>query len=224
MDRLKAVTKGVIAQEFSISRNIMGQLGFHVQPDGIVTLVESAGQAWTAGLKQNSRLVEICKVAVATLTYDQMVDLLKTSETVLLTVIPPMADGTARKGCTLQNCKYNEGTEGDYELLTGKINKNNGRHTISKWYFTGENENTRQSKRAPQMQQAVAGNHRRIYERSFSPPRSSNSSGYGTGSSSKSFHGQENRYTGTVSATHAEVNFIPISSYIASITSNFDLN
>lgn len=42
----------------------MGQLGFHVQPDGIVTLVENQGQAWQAGLTQNSRLVEICKVGV----------------------------------------------------------------------------------------------------------------------------------------------------------------
>ncbi|CAH0561452.1 unnamed protein product [Brassicogethes aeneus] len=181
MDRLKAVTKGVLAQEFTISRNIMGQLGFHVQPDGIVTLVESQGQAWQAGLRQNSRLVEICKVAVATLTYDQMVDLLKTSLNVLLTVIPPLADGTARKGCTLQNCKYNEGNfEGDYENLG--IDENKG-------------------KRAPQMQQAVAGNHRRIYDRSFSPPRSSNSSGYGTGSSSKSFHGQETKYATNVEGT-----------------------
>nr|NVI76939.1 putative signal-induced proliferation-associated 1-like protein 2 isoform X2 [Cucujiformia] len=63
MSRLKAVTNGHVAKEFSISRNIMGQLGFHVQPDGIVTLVESTGQAWHAGLRQNSRLVEICKVA-----------------------------------------------------------------------------------------------------------------------------------------------------------------
>lgn len=158
----------------SSSRNIMGQLGFHVQPDGIVTLVESAGQAWQAGLRQNSRLVEICKVAVATLTYDQMVDLLKTSLTVILTVIPPLSDGSPRKGCTLQNCKYNEAHyEGDYESTANDENK---------------------GRRAPQMQQAVVGHHRRIYERSFSPPRSSNSSGYGTGSSSKSFHGQESRF------------------------------
>ncbi|KAJ8946477.1 hypothetical protein NQ318_004523, partial [Aromia moschata] len=147
MDRLKAVTFGHIAQEFSISRNIMGQLGFHVQPDGIVTLVESAGQAWQAGLRQNSRLVEICKVAVATLTYDQMVDLLKTSLTVILTVIPPLPDGPPRKGCTLQNCKYNEAHyEGDYENAGNDENK---------------------GRRAPQMQQAVSGHHRRIYERSF---------------------------------------------------------
>lgn len=157
----------------------MGQLGFHVQPDGIVTLVESAGQAWQAGLRQNSRLVEICKVAVATLTYDQMVDLLKTSITVILTVIPPLPDGSPRKGCTLQNCKYNEAHyEGDYESSTS-------------------NNDESKSRRAPQMQQAVSGNHRRVYERSFSPPRSSNSSGYGTGSSSKSFHGPENRFANT---------------------------
>lgn len=156
----------------------MGQLGFHVQPDGIVTLVESAGQAWQAGLRQNSRLVEICKVAVATLTYDQMVDLLKTSITVILTVIPPLSDGSPRKGCTLQNCKYNEAHyEGDYESTN--------------------NSEESKSRRAPQIQQAVSGNHRRVYERSFSPPRSSNSSGYGTGSSSKSFHGPENRFANT---------------------------
>nr|CAH7717010.1 unnamed protein product [Callosobruchus chinensis] len=171
MDRLKAVTGGHVAQEFTISRNIMGQLGFHVQPDGIVTLVESAGQAWQAGLRQNSRLVEICKVAVATLTYDQMVDLLKTSITVTLTVIPPLPDGTPRKGCTLQNCKYNEPHyEGDYE---------------------NTNSDEAKGRRPPQGQPAVSGNHRKFYERSFSPPRSSNSSGYGTGSSSKSFRGQE---------------------------------
>uniref|UniRef100_A0A6P7F0V2 Signal-induced proliferation-associated 1-like protein 1 isoform X6 n=1 Tax=Diabrotica virgifera virgifera TaxID=50390 RepID=A0A6P7F0V2_DIAVI len=185
MERLKAVTFGHLAQELTISknfsRNIMGQLGFHVQPDGIVTLVESAGQAWQAGLRQNSRLVEICKVAVATLTYDQMVDLLKTSITVTLTVIPPLPDGNSRKGCTLQNCKYNEAHyEGDYDNTTNEENK---------------------SKKAPQIQQAVSGNHRRIYERSFSPPRSSNSSGYGTGSSSKSFHGPEARFQNNIEGT-----------------------
>lgn len=174
MERLKSVTNGVQAKELPLKRNIMGQLGFHVQPDGIVTLVESAGEAWHGGLRQNSRLVEICKVAVSTLTYDQMVDLLKTSLLVTLTVIPPLADGSPRKGCTLQNCKYNESNyETDYENL---------------------NVDDPKTRKAPQMQQAVPGNHRRIYERSFSPPRSSNSSGYGTGSSSKSFHGQENRF------------------------------
>lgn len=165
MERLKVVTQGIQVQELSLKRNIMGQLGFHVQPDGIVTLVESAGQAWQAGLRQNSRLVEICKVAVSTLTYDQMVDLLKTSTFVTLTVIPPLPDGSARKGCTLQNCKYKEAT------------------------FDGDYENVEEQKNRKAPHQAVPGNHRKFYDRSFSPPRSSNSSGYGTGSSSKSFLG-----------------------------------
>ncbi|KAL3170449.1 hypothetical protein MRX96_014680 [Rhipicephalus microplus] len=48
----------------------------------------------------------ICKVAVATLSYDQMVDLLKTSVMVSVTVVPPHKDGSPRRGCPLQNCSY----------------------------------------------------------------------------------------------------------------------
>lgn len=173
VERLEAVSQGVLVQELTLRRNIMGQLGFHVQPDGIVTLVESQGQAWQAGLRQNSRLVEICKIAVSTLTHDQMVDLLKTSICVTLTVIPPLPDGSARKGCTLQNCKYNDNNyESDYE--------------------TAGNEESKHRK-APHGQRAVPGNHR-IYDRSFSPPRSCGSSGYETGSSSKSCLFPDTRY------------------------------
>ncbi|XP_049833971.1 signal-induced proliferation-associated 1-like protein 1 isoform X1 [Schistocerca gregaria] len=171
--RLRAVTPGAEARELTLHRNALGQLGFHVQPDGVVTQVEAAGLAWQAGLRQGARLVEICKVAVSTLSHDQMVDLLKTSVTVTVTVIPPLPDGTPRRGCSLPNCRASAGgngavgsggAEGDYENVpcpgTGKP--------------------------------AVPGNHRRRYdqqepERSFSPPRSSASSGYGTGSSGRSF-------------------------------------
>ncbi|XP_073979531.1 uncharacterized protein [Rhodnius prolixus] len=167
--RLRAVTNGSVAQEFSLKRNPLGQLGFHVQPDGVVTQVENMGLAYMAGLRQGARLVEICKVAVSTLSHDQMVDLLKTSVAVTVTVIPPLADGTPRRGCSLQNCKYNTTYEGDYENVN-----NNSNDTTSK-------ANSKTAR-----QQAVTGNVRKRYERSFSPPRSSNSSGYGTGSSSKS--------------------------------------
>lgn len=57
--RLRSVSPGCVAQEFSLKRNSMGQLGFHVQPDGIVTQVESNGLAWSAGLRQGARLVEV---------------------------------------------------------------------------------------------------------------------------------------------------------------------
>ena len=57
--RLKSVTSGCPAQELSLKRNAVGQLGFHVQPDGVVTQVENMGLAWQAGLRQGARLVEV---------------------------------------------------------------------------------------------------------------------------------------------------------------------
>ncbi len=40
-------------------RNQLGQLGFHVQHDGLITEVENFGYAWQTGLRQVSRLVEV---------------------------------------------------------------------------------------------------------------------------------------------------------------------
>ena len=107
--RLKSVTPGAASQEFSLRRNQLGQLGFHVQHDGLITEVENFGYAWQTGLRQGSRLVEICKHPVCTLTHEQMVDLLKTSMTVTVTVIPPHPDGSPRQGCNLTNCSYTFG-------------------------------------------------------------------------------------------------------------------
>jgi len=164
--RLKSVTPGAASQEFSLRRNQLGQLGFHVQHDGLITEVENFGYAWQTGLRQGSRLVEICKHPVTTLTHEQMVDLLKTSMTVTVTVIPPHPDGSPRQGCNLTNCSYAfGGFEGDYENVSGEGDK------------TSIKQGTIQ---AP-------SNGKMRYERSLSPPRSSSSSGYGTGSSSKSF-------------------------------------
>ncbi|XP_034949420.1 signal-induced proliferation-associated 1-like protein 1 [Chelonus insularis] len=179
--RLRAVTQGSPASELSLRRNSLGQLGFHVQPDGVVTQVESMGLSWQAGLRQGSRLVEICKVAVSTLSHDQMVDLLKTSAQVTVTVIPPTNDGQPRKGCSLQTCQYlSANYESDYENVSSSENVP-----------------------SQQMAQQVQKN----YERSLSPPRSSNSSGYGTGSSSRSFNDprfvQENSMT-NVNTNHDE--------------------
>lgn len=165
IERLRNVSNGCGALELSLRRNSMGQLGFHVQPDGVVTQVEMNGQAWTAGLRQGYRLVEICKVAVATLSHDQMVDLLKTSVQVTVTVIESFSDFSPRRGCFVSSCKFNAiNYEDDYENVDGK--------KVVK-------------KPAPQILPTM--NHQKRYERNFSPPRSSNSSGYGTGSSSRSF-------------------------------------
>ncbi|XP_043918205.1 signal-induced proliferation-associated 1-like protein 3 [Protopterus annectens] len=100
IQRLKVTTKGCETVDMTLRRNGLGQLGFHVKYDGTVAEVEEYGFAWQAGLRQGSRLVEICKVAVATLNHDQMIDLLRTSVTVKVVIVPPFEDGTPRRGCT----------------------------------------------------------------------------------------------------------------------------
>ena len=81
----------------TLQRNSLGQLGFHVHYEGIVSEVDPQSFAYRAGLRQGSRLVEICKVATATLTHEQTIDLLRTSVQVKVVVIPPHDDGTPRR-------------------------------------------------------------------------------------------------------------------------------
>uniref|UniRef100_A0A3Q2QKV3 Signal induced proliferation associated 1 like 2 n=1 Tax=Fundulus heteroclitus TaxID=8078 RepID=A0A3Q2QKV3_FUNHE len=100
VQRLEIATRGCETTEITLRRNSLGQLGFHVNFEGIVADVEPFGFAWKAGLRQGSRLVEICKVAVATLTHEQMIDLLRTSITVKVVIIQPYEDGTPRRGCS----------------------------------------------------------------------------------------------------------------------------
>jgi len=80
----------------NLKRNEHGQLGFHVHMDGIVSEVEPQGPAWDSGVRTGSRLVEICKVAMVTLTHEQMIDLLRTSSSVTVSMIPPL-DGKPRR-------------------------------------------------------------------------------------------------------------------------------
>uniref|UniRef100_A0A8B9HHT1 Signal-induced proliferation-associated 1 like 3 n=1 Tax=Astyanax mexicanus TaxID=7994 RepID=A0A8B9HHT1_ASTMX len=96
VQRLKALTIGCETVDMTLRRNGLGQLGFHVRLDGTVSEVEEYGFAWQAGLRQGSRLVEICKVAAVTLTHEQMIDLLRTSVTVKVVIIPPYEEGGAR--------------------------------------------------------------------------------------------------------------------------------
>ena len=42
----------------------MGQLGFHVQFEGLIADVETSGFAWLAGLRQGSRLVEVWTASI----------------------------------------------------------------------------------------------------------------------------------------------------------------
>ncbi|MGH0164276.1 UNVERIFIED_CONTAM: hypothetical protein FKN15_046783 [Acipenser sinensis] len=121
--RLEFLTKGCNTNEMTLRRNGLGQLGFHVNYEGIVAEVEPYGYAWQAGLRQGSRLVEICKVAVATLSHEQMIDLLRTSVTVKVVIIPPHEDSTPRRGCSemyrmpvVEYKTNNEGAPYEYKL------------------------------------------------------------------------------------------------------------
>ncbi|XP_036992642.2 signal-induced proliferation-associated 1-like protein 2 isoform X2 [Artibeus jamaicensis] len=100
VQRLGIVTRGCETVEMTLRRNGLGQLGFHVNFEGIVADVEPFGFAWKAGLRQGSRLVEICTVAVATLTHEQMIDMLRTSVTVKVVIVQPHEDGSPRRGCS----------------------------------------------------------------------------------------------------------------------------
>uniref|UniRef100_A0AAV2JH59 Signal-induced proliferation-associated 1-like protein 1 n=1 Tax=Knipowitschia caucasica TaxID=637954 RepID=A0AAV2JH59_KNICA len=134
--RLELLTKGSQTTEMTLRRNALGQLGFHVNFEGIVAEVEPYGYAWQAGLRQGSRLVEICKVAVASLSHEQMIDLLRTSVTVKVVIIPPHEDSTPRRGCSeiyhMPLVDYKNHKEGmPYELKFPFRPPNNNNNT--KW-------------------------------------------------------------------------------------------
>nr|CAB3266077.1 signal-induced proliferation-associated 1-like protein 1 [Phallusia mammillata] len=99
--RLERFTKGSETVYRQLRRNAKGELGFHVNYEGIVMDVEQSGNAFQDGLRQSSRLVDINKVAVATMTHEEIIDLLRTSKVVKVVVIPPNDDGTPRK-CSME--------------------------------------------------------------------------------------------------------------------------
>lgn len=98
--RLEMVTRGCETIEMTLRRNALGQLGFHVNFEGVVADVEPFGFAWQAGLRPGCRLVEICRVAVGTLSHEQMIDLLRTSTPVTVVVLQAHEDGTPRRGAS----------------------------------------------------------------------------------------------------------------------------
>jgi len=79
--------------ELTVSRGSNSQLGFNISRDAVVTDVEPRSAADVAGLKPFSRLVRICGSDVVAMSYEQVLDLLRsTSSSVVLTVVPPYDD------------------------------------------------------------------------------------------------------------------------------------
>ncbi|CDW53569.1 signal induced proliferation associated 1 [Trichuris trichiura] len=109
--RLKFVTKGcelikratIQTQEMMLRQSGCESLDFRIQYEGIVSDVDMYGHSWQAGLRQGSRIVEICKVSVASLTYPKMIEFLKSPNSRVL-VIAPLEDGSPRRGCEDPHC------------------------------------------------------------------------------------------------------------------------
>uniref|UniRef100_UPI00398E61E1 signal-induced proliferation-associated 1-like protein 1 isoform X3 n=1 Tax=Pristiophorus japonicus TaxID=55135 RepID=UPI00398E61E1 len=177
--RLEVTTKGCETVEMTLRRNGLGQLGFHVNYEGIVADVEPYGYAWQAGLRQGSRLVEICKVAVATLTHEQMIDLLRTSVTVKVIIIPPNEDSTPRRGCSemyrMPVMEYKVNNEGiPYEFKLPFRNSNKWQRGIPPSHSTIQPQ--AQSQPANRMISA-SGSRAQPQERNSAMPRSASSDG-----------------------------------------------
>ncbi|XP_032882709.1 signal-induced proliferation-associated 1-like protein 1 isoform X3 [Amblyraja radiata] len=179
--RLEVTTKGCDTVEMTLRRNALGQLGFHVNYEGIVADVEPYGYAWQAGLRQGSRLVEICKVAVATLTHEQMIDLLRTSVTVKVIIIPPHEDSTPRRGCSemyrMPVMEYKVNNEGiPYEFKLPFRNSNKWQRGIPPSHSTAQLQSQTQSQAANRMISA-SGSRAQPQERNSAMPRSASSDG-----------------------------------------------
>ncbi|KAI1229607.1 Signal-induced proliferation-associated 1-like protein 3, partial [Lamprotornis superbus] len=64
--------------------------------EGAAEEIKEIVQRLKAGLRRGSRLLEVCKVAAVALSHEQMIDLLRTSVTVTVGIVPPHEDGTPR--------------------------------------------------------------------------------------------------------------------------------
>ncbi|XP_037305636.2 signal-induced proliferation-associated 1-like protein 1 isoform X2 [Pungitius pungitius] len=163
--RLEFLTKGCETSEMTLRRNGLGQLGFHVNYEGIVAEVEPYGYAWQAGLRQGSRLVEICKVAVATLTHEQMIDLLRTSVTVRVVIIPPHDDATPRSN----NNKWQRTSSSPQQSLTASPQPHQPNRAISLGSSVGKTLSAERLERGAVIPRSVSSDGRPLDTKRMSP-------------------------------------------------------
>eukprot|EP00116_Pleurobrachia_bachei_P008919 sb/3469181/ len=95
--RLTCVSNGCETQEIRVIKDQLGKLGFHIQYEGIVGTVAENGPAWAAGLRHSSRLLEVRSELVADMQHEQLIQLLKGPEQVVVVALPPFPDGEARR-------------------------------------------------------------------------------------------------------------------------------
>lgn len=147
--RLKAVSNGCESRELTLRRKSCSHnpqnpqnLGFEIQPDGIVTKVESGSIAWQTHLLPGSRIVEICKTSTATLSYSQMKEYIRTSIVVTLTVLPANSDGTSRRGCLSQTCAHQP-------VISRQHNPSSYSSSLSSWPNKNISHLSRPKRRVP---------------------------------------------------------------------------
>lgn len=95
--RLEFFTKGCKAIELSLEKKDCGPLGFNIHHDGVVTEVKPYSLAYYRGLKQGTRIVKIGDNYVINLNHESMIDLLRKSNFLKVTFLPPFEDGSARR-------------------------------------------------------------------------------------------------------------------------------
>jgi len=83
--------------ELSLEKKDYGQLGFSIHHDGVVTEIEPYSLAYYRGLKQGTRIVKISDSFVRLLNHEKMIDLLRKSQFLKVTFLPPYEDGSPRR-------------------------------------------------------------------------------------------------------------------------------
>ncbi|XP_045534486.1 signal-induced proliferation-associated 1-like protein 3 [Papilio machaon] len=159
--------------EITLERGQAAQLGFHVQPDGLVTAVEGGGCAARAGVRRGARLLEVCRAAVVALHHDQLVDLLKTSDPVTVTVT---FASSARCGCEMGAEEWAAPGRADAQQQRARRHDRADRHSPprsdSSGYGTGGSGRSLRQQRSPQTS-PVSESARRAEPRHARRPRSS---------------------------------------------------
>ena len=84
-------------KEINFKRRSSEALGLHVLFDGVVAEVDKKCCAYRAGIKRGCRLVEVCGEATIMLKHEEIIDKLRNSTDVRVSIIEPASDGEPRR-------------------------------------------------------------------------------------------------------------------------------
>ncbi|XP_054153028.1 signal-induced proliferation-associated 1-like protein 1 [Oppia nitens] len=126
------------------TRSSDASFGFHVQhktlssSQNVCVYVTDANEhaSRVNELRPGQRLLELCQMSLQTLSYQEVLDFLRTSQTVSVALVQPLADGSPRtSGCLASKCvaslqkpSSSPQTDNDYENITTSTGTTTGRH------------------------------------------------------------------------------------------------